>query len=228
MAVEYLKHLTFVGVKELAEAAGNVLRHSTLSQERGTVADYPNERSLRYYMSEGLLAQPSGKQGLNSVFGYEHLLAILAIKKLQSEGVPINLIRTLIPGKTASDLESVVGEELISDVLTAFGLPPIAAQPSASPIQFSSIEPPKAQNRAKDFLQSLLFREPEEEAVTPEVLFSISPCVEISEPPERWDRYEIEPGIELHIREGCEPTSLDDVRPKLYGLIDRILNQISR
>lgn len=233
---DIIRRSTFVGVKELADAAESVLRHSALSQDRGTVADYPKERSLRYYISEGLISQASGKRGLNSLFGYDHLLTVLAIKKLQSEGVPINLIKTLIEGKDTAELELVVGDELLSAVSLALGGEPPPMPMAAAPgsdIQFSLVDPPKAQNRAKGFLQSLLFQgTPESRPEDSMPLLSVSSArpakKSIADEPSRWDRYEIQPGFELHINERYAASDPDDPRPKLHEMIEKILRKLGR
>jgi DNA-binding transcriptional MerR regulator len=82
------------------------------TQGKGTVAEYPNERTVRYYISSGLLTSASEKRGLKSVFGYEHLLKLLTIKKLQADGLPISVIKDLISDKSIEDLEKLFGEEI--------------------------------------------------------------------------------------------------------------------
>ena len=47
--LENQKGAEFYGVKELADAAERVLRTSGTSQDKGTVVEYPNERTIRYY-----------------------------------------------------------------------------------------------------------------------------------------------------------------------------------
>ena len=124
----HLKNSRFHGVKELADAAEELLREIGPSQERGTVAEYPNERTVRYYISEGLLPEPMGKAGSASIFGYEHLVTLVAIKKLQSEGLPISVIKGVIEGRSIEQLESLLGSEESESVQ---GLPPRPASPAA-------------------------------------------------------------------------------------------------
>jgi len=46
--------------------------------------DTIKERLLRHYVSEGLLSAPA-KEGQQNVFGFQHLMELLAVRKLQSE-----------------------------------------------------------------------------------------------------------------------------------------------
>src|SRR4028118_1550782 len=69
----------------------------------------PDERTLRYYLAEGLLSPASDKQGTASVFGYVHLLQLLVVKKLQSEHLPIRKIKELVDGRTERELERLLG-----------------------------------------------------------------------------------------------------------------------
>lgn len=118
--LDQIKQVQYVGVKELADAAEQVLKEIGSSQEKGTVTEYPNERTIRFYITEGLLPPSETKQGAASVFGYPHLLTLLVIKQLQSDGLPISIIRQLVAGKAVTELEQIlsagaVGVKVISD-----------------------------------------------------------------------------------------------------------------
>ena len=106
------KNRKFVGVKELAHEAETLLREMGSEQERGNVSGYPNERTIRFYLSEGLLSQPEEKKGAALVFNYSHLLTLLVIKKLQVEAIPNGFIRSLVVGKHDFDLEIILSEEI--------------------------------------------------------------------------------------------------------------------
>src|ERR1700759_4360601 len=94
--LESLQYKKFVCVAERAEEASRVLRKTGPLQEKATVTEVPDERTIRYYLNEGLLSPADEKQGTASVFGYRHLLQLLVIKKLQSEHLPIRKIRDLV------------------------------------------------------------------------------------------------------------------------------------
>ena len=111
-ALDALKNVEYAGVRELARAAEHFLRTTGTSQEKGTVKDFPNERTIRYYITEGLLDQAIEKRGVTSIFGYEHLLTLLVIKKLQSDGLPISVIKTITNGRSVEELEKLLGEDV--------------------------------------------------------------------------------------------------------------------
>jgi DNA-binding transcriptional MerR regulator len=176
-----LKGRAFIGVTELAEEAAKILAESGPVQERGTVRNLPDERTVRYYLSEGLLSPAEDKQGTASVFGYPHLLQLLVIKKLQAEHLPIRKIKQLVSGRSERELERLIGTDAKSG----------------------------AKNEALDYLESLLRSSgvstppPSLKAAPPPAaLFSqpSSPRLQPQTSAGSWERVEIEPGLELHIR----------------------------
>lgn len=107
-----LKNRKYVGVRQFAHEVETILREMGSAQERGNVSDYPNERTVRFYLSEGLLSQPEEKKGSALIFNYSHLLTLLAIKKLQAQGIPNGFIRSLVVGKPDRELEIILREEI--------------------------------------------------------------------------------------------------------------------
>ena len=99
----------YVGLPEFAQTGARILAEMGLEQARGTVTSVPDERTIRYYMAEGLVESPGEKQGTASVFGYVNLLQLLAVKKLQAEHLPIRKIRELVAGKSEQELETLLG-----------------------------------------------------------------------------------------------------------------------
>lgn len=179
-----LKGKQYLGVAELARAATSVLSKGDSNQEKGTVTEYPDERTVRFYLSEGLIPSPSERRGTSTVFGYAHLLALLTIKKLQTEHLPIRKIREIIAGKSERELEKILG------------------------VNGAARE--KSKNKAQEYLESLLLQP---RSGTREVedgpLFSISPQIlsEESFDPKQaqnWKRFELAPGFELHVEENFE------------------------
>src|SRR5205085_3618153 len=110
-ALEGLRQRKYLGVAELADTAARVLAETGPVQERGTVSEVPDERTARYYLTEGLLSSAEEKQGTASVFGYLHLLQLLAVKNLQAQHLPIRKIRELVEGRSEHDLERLLGIE---------------------------------------------------------------------------------------------------------------------
>ncbi|MBD0371674.1 MAG: MerR family transcriptional regulator [Pyrinomonadaceae bacterium] len=195
-----MKGKSFIGVAELAAEAAKILSELGLVQERGTVRDAPDERTILYYLSEGLIAPAEDKQGTASVFGYLHLLQLLVVKKLQSEHLPIRKIKELVEGRTERELERLLGRD----------------------------EKPREKNEAINYLESLLTSK----AYAPRQSLPSLPASPQPSPQQRqqaggssWARVEIEPGLELHVRDDYEPPR--EAR-RLQRLADTIIQSISR
>ena len=184
----------YVGLLEFARVGEQILAEMGYEQARGTVTSVPDERTIRYYMAEGLVQTPEERQGTASVFGYINLLQLLTVKKLQAEHLPIRKIRELVAGKSEQELE------------TLLGIGSTAAKKSR-------------ETEAKRYLESLL-------APTP--VPASAPRVEQAAPPQQtdqsqsWQRVEIEPGLELHIRSDYSPPTSARARSLLEKAIHRL------
>src|SRR5678815_2653902 len=109
MSVVKEKGKRYVGLPEFARVGGQIVAELELEQQRGTVTSVPDERTIRYYLAEGLIQTPEEKQGTASVFSYLNLLQLLTVKKLQAEHLPIRKIRELVAGKSEQELETLLG-----------------------------------------------------------------------------------------------------------------------
>lgn len=198
-----MKGKTFVGAAELAQEAARILSESGPVQERGTVRDVPDERTIRYYLSEGLLALAEDKQGTASVFGYLHLLQLLVVKRLQAEHLPIRKIRELVEGRTERELERLLGSD------------------------------EKQKNEAINYLESLLTSRAAapapKAAAPPQALYSQASPTQPSPHGitggSSWARVEVEPGLELHVRDDYEPPR--DTK-RMQRLVSAVIQSISR
>ena len=184
----------YVGLPEFARTGELILAEMGLEQARGTVTSVPDERTIRYYMAEGLIQTPEEKQGTASVFGYVNLLQLLTVKKLQAEHLPIRKIRELVAGKSEQELETLLG--------------------------IGSTAPKKSrETEAKRYLESLL---------APMSAPVSAPMKEAAPPPaqtdQSWQRVEIEPGLELHIRSDYSPPT--SARTK--SLLEKALHRLRR
>lgn len=193
-SLEKMRHAKFVGVAELAGEAAIILTESGLAQERGTVSEVPDERTIRYYLTEGLIPPAEEKQGTASVFGYRHLLQLLVVKKLQSQHLPIRKIRDLVDGRTERELERLLGTDggtAIKNEAMSY-LEKLLIRPQAA----SSPQPPQAmrQSLSMDALSS-----PVQSSLPP------SPQTSAGAGGGTWARIELEPGLELHVHDKYQP-----------------------
>src|SRR5215470_14611260 len=136
----------YVGLPEFARVGAQILGELQLEQQRGTVTSVPDERTIRYYLAEGLIQTPEEKQGTASVFNYLNLLQLLTVKKLQAEHLPIRKIRELVAGKSEQELETLLGVRGPSGKKTEakrYLESLLAPAPSAPPKQAAAAPPPQ-------------------------------------------------------------------------------------
>ena len=189
----------YVGTLEFARVGEQILAEMGLEQARGTVTSVPDERTIRYYMAEGLVQTPEEKQGTASLFGYLNLLQLLTVKKLQAEHLPIRKIRELVAGKSEQELEMLLG----------------VGSPAAKKSRDTD---------AKRYLESLLAPEsgplPKQAAAAP-ALMSLPP--QQIDQSASWQRVEIEPGLELHIRSDYSPPATTG---KTKSLLEKAIHRL--
>src|SRR5215213_5692108 len=206
-ALEKMRGEKYVGVAGLAVEAAKILSESGLAQERGTVTDVPDERTVRYYLAEGLVSPAEEKQGTASVFGYRHLLQLLVVKKLQAEHLPIRKIRDLVDGRTERELERLLGAEGGA-----------AAK----------------KNEALSYLEQLLTNPaPPQSARPPSARGVISPppapqSLSKSTSAGTWSRVELEPGLELHVHDQYRPPRESKGLRRLTQFILRVIESQGR
>lgn len=218
-----VRHRKYVGVAELAEQAAKILSVGGYVQERGTVTELPDERTVRYYLSEGLISPAEDKQGTASVFGYRHLLQLLVVKKLQSERLPIRTIRELVGSRGERQLERLLlsgeGERKTGSgeknealrYLETLLRKPASAPPASSPAPPAS--PARSQRSTGSLPASI-----SSELSAPDAQHSLPQAERDS-----WRRVEIEPGLELHIRASYRvPRETKGLRRLVQSILERI------
>ena len=185
----------YVGLPEFARVGEQILADMNLEQERGTVTSVPDERTIRYYMAEGLVQTPEERQGTASVFGYLNLLQLLTVKKLQAEHLPIRKIRELVAGKNEQELESLLGVRGASGRKT----------------------------EAKRYLETLLSSAPSQPLM--ETAAAPPPPPQAAAQTHSWQRVEIEPGLELHIRSDYAPPPTS---ARTKSLLEKAIHRLRR
>jgi len=187
----------YVGLPEFARVSEQILAEMGLEQERGTVTSVPDERTIRYYMAEGLIQTPEERQGTASVFGYLNLLQLLTVKKLQAEHLPIRKIRELVAGKSEQELEIMLGVRGTGGRKT----------------------------EAKQYLETLLASAPSRPPSRSMPAAAPSPPPQAGAQSHSWQRVEIEPGLELHIRSDYSPPASSG---KTRSLLEKAIHRLRR
>lgn len=169
-------------LEELVEVANELLPHFLPEEKAHTrVREDITPRLVRHYTSQGMLDEPL-KEGREARYIYRHLLQVLLVRRLLTEGYGASVIDTLARSKNNSELEALLqgGVQLTvapANLALAFLQQIQQRQPSvARPVSQS---PPPA---------------PLEPPVPP----ASSPPP--SAPTTQWTRLEILPGLELHVR----------------------------
>lgn len=119
---------------ELADLANELLAGTTLTDRR--VGDHLDGRTVRYYTTNGLLPRPFVGSDRRARYGRDHLIRLLAVRRLQAGGVALaDVYRHL----AAADDDTV---ERIAQLPAAPGAPaPGAPAPAAPPRPFWATPP---------------------------------------------------------------------------------------
>jgi DNA-binding transcriptional MerR regulator len=78
----------------------------------GQVRAIPDERTVRYYATIGLLDRPAAMRGRTALYGHKHVAQVVAIKRLQAMGRSLSEIQTLWPTLDAHTLARMSGVAL--------------------------------------------------------------------------------------------------------------------
>ena len=187
----------YVGLPEFVRVSEEILAEMGLEQERGTVTNVPDERTIRYYMAEGLIQTPGERQGTASVFAYINLLQLLTVKKLQAEHLPIRKIRELVAGKSEQELEIMLGVRGTGGRKT----------------------------EARQYLETLLASAPSRPPSQLMDAAAAPPPPQASAHSHSWQRVEIEPGLELHIRSDYSPPATGS---RTKSLLEKAIHRLRR
>jgi DNA-binding transcriptional MerR regulator len=73
----------------------------------GQVRAVPNERSIRYYTTLGLLDRPVEIRGRTALYGPRHLMQLVAIKRLQARGHSLADVQATLAGASPRKLARI-------------------------------------------------------------------------------------------------------------------------
>jgi DNA-binding transcriptional MerR regulator len=162
-------------------------------------------RTIRFYISEGLLPGP-GARGKAATYDAAHVSRLGLIRRLVEQRVPLKVIRERIAHLTDAEIGDLIAEDIRNEASLR------QASVSASP---------------KDYISSLLERARamnSRSGPAPQVLGQGQVDSSMAAPTrgtrdrsrqQSWQRWEVAPGIELHVR--------GDVAKGQRGLIERLL-----
>jgi DNA-binding transcriptional MerR regulator len=94
-------------LEELCLHVEAVLASQGVASENGRIRALPDERTLRYYTTLGLLARPAVLKGRTAFYDRTHLAQVVAIKRLQARGNSLARIQERLAGCTARELDTL-------------------------------------------------------------------------------------------------------------------------
>jgi DNA-binding transcriptional MerR regulator len=202
---------------ELVDVANSFVELLAPDQPSDRVAERLNERTLRYYITKGLVDRPIGKEGSAVLYGYRHLLQLLALKRLQASYLPIKRIKDLLSGKTNNELmrflTSEPGEH-ISDVRNTA----LSYLESLLPEGHGTRDSRRRRSEYED-------RGPQDHLPSKQSQQRSRPSTLRNPIPASWKRFVLDDGIELHIRSDRIGTLRGS---EVKRTVERILNLLRR
>ncbi len=156
-------------LRDLAALVGAMLDASAITPINAAARAQPSERTVRFYVTKGLVSPPEGR-GTAATYSYRHFLQLLWIKLRQMEGTTLTVI--------TKDMQYQTGDVLERRVAHALGasLPP----PDRLPLRSKGAPPRGKSGRA---LTAWLARD------------AVRDPAEASS----WRRISVARGVELHV-----------------------------
>lgn len=111
---------------ELVAEVATAVKALGLDPASGRVSAAPDARALRWYATAGLMGRPSGHRGRLALYDRSHLRQVVAIKRLQAEGLTLAEVQLRLAGLDAVGLHALAA--LPGD---AAPLPPPPVAPTA-------------------------------------------------------------------------------------------------
>lgn len=94
-------------IEDLGNAVAAVLAEDGPVQENGQIRDIPDRRTIRYYTTLGLIDRPASMRGRTALYGQRHLDQLVAIKRLQAEGLALAEIQQRLQATNAKTLKAI-------------------------------------------------------------------------------------------------------------------------
>ena len=169
-------------------------------------------RTIRYYITEGLLPGPEGR-GKAASYGEEHLQRLRLIRLLVNQHTPLAEIQQLLHGLSLAEIHLLLADE----EQRAKELAPAGQQPP--PQEYIATLLKNAQASKQQTFPGLAISQ--SSTPTARRIYERPPTYEGIVPAlgETWRHWELAPGVELHVKEEAEEQH--------RGLIERI-RQVSQ
>jgi len=165
-------------------------------------------RTVRFYISEGLLPGP-GSRGRAATYGEEHLLRLRLIRLLVDQRVPLAEIGARLSHLSLAEVRAVLADEAARAAERARAAQQLSPKDYVAALLRQPQRAPRPVGRPEgDGLLRLYDAGPHGMPGSP-------PAAAPTPPPVGWLRWELAPGVEMHVR--------SDVAQRERRLIDRVL-----
>lgn len=191
-------------------------------------------RTIRYYVAEEVLPPPVGN-GRASLYTEEHLNRLHLVKILKEEFLPLQEIRALLSGLDHQAVLELLAERrqaappptpnLAKAYLQTLLIPPVSANDTSS-LMRHKVESHPARNASSGEAASRPLATPAPEKRLETGLAQVIPITPASSEAQPvtgfWERIEVVPGVELHVK---AETAASPLRSKLEQLL-KVARQI--
>ncbi len=103
---------------ELGQHVRDVLATDPLAPPNGRIRAVPDGRTIRYYTTIGLIDRPAAMRGRTALYSERHLQQLIAIKRLQTQGLSLAEVQRALAGLPDEELATLAG------------LPPVSPAPT--------------------------------------------------------------------------------------------------
>ncbi len=139
-------------------------------------------RTIRFYIAEGLLPGP-GTRGKGALYGDDHLQRLLLIRQLTEQRLPLAEVRRRLIDLSPSDVRDLLQEQ------QALSMELRLADQRPSP---------------KEYIGALLAQARQGTRSIPAPVKPVPTSQDSATQESAWTRWELAPGLELHIRSDME------------------------
>lgn len=100
-------HWTIEELSQITDQA--LLQVGYAGQASGRVRVVPDSRTIRYYTTLGILDPPAAMRGRKAFYGPQHVLQLVAIKRLQAQGLSLVQVQQALAGADRKQLAQWAG-----------------------------------------------------------------------------------------------------------------------
>ncbi len=94
-------------IDALGEKVAAALSVDYSGSKNGQIRSIPDRRTIRYYTTLGLVDRPAEMRGRTALYGPRHVLQLVAIKRLQAQGLSLTNVQKRLAGASDKQLSDI-------------------------------------------------------------------------------------------------------------------------